>query len=267
MGSATDELEQAAKAAADAAGVVLNQHQSYYQVDAEGDDARHGRHPLVHLHDIGVLGDNCVFAHMNVIRDDEVAPIVDSGMSIAWCPAASMTWAVGGTFHGKHAELYQQGVNVALGSDSSNWGYRFDVGLQGYLALMTAREKTGDRTTLVAEDALTMATVGGARAVGLADRIGSLEPGKRADIVVRANDVPEAHPFLDPVIGLVYSARSKSVHTVVIDGRVVLEDRRPTLIDAETIFNAVKTSVGVVFDRMGYRVEPRWKPVDPEEGT
>ena len=266
MGSATDELERAAKAAADEAGVVLNQHQSYYQVDVAGDDARHGRHPLVHLHDIGVLGDNCVFAHMNIVRDDEVAPIVDSDMSIAWCPGASMTWAVGGTLHGRHAELYHRGVNVALGSDSSNWGYRFDVGLQGYLAVLTARERSGDRAALVAEDALTMATVNGARAVGLADRIGSLEPGKRADLVIRAPDVPEAHPVHDPIIGLVYSARSKSVHTVVIDGRVVLEGGRPTLIDADAIFTAVARSTRTVFDRMGYRIEPRWKPVDPEEG-
>ena len=84
-------------------------------------------------------------------------------------------------------------------------------------------EKLGDRAALVAEDALAMATINGAKAVGLDDRIGSLEPGKRADIVVRANDVPEAYPLTDPISQLVYSARSTTVHTVVIDGRVVLE--------------------------------------------
>ncbi len=227
MGSASDELERAAKAAADAGGTVLNQHQSYYRVDAETDDLRHGAHPLVHLEEIGVLGDNCVFAHMNVLREDEVEPVVRSGMSVAWCPGASMMWAVGGTIHGRHAELYQRGVNVALGSDSSNWGTRFDIGLQGYLAVLTAREKLGDRAALVAEDALAMATINGARAVGLADRIGSLEVGKRADIVVRANDVPEAYPLTDPISQLVYSTRSSSVHTVIIDGRAVLEARAP----------------------------------------
>ena len=125
-----------------------------------------------------MLGDNCVFAHMNVLRDDEVEPIVRNGISIAWCPGASMMWAVGGTIHGRHAELYQRGVNVALGSDSSNWGTRFDIGLQGYLAVLTAREKLADRAALVAEDALAMATINGAKAVGLADRIGSLEAGQ-----------------------------------------------------------------------------------------
>ena len=219
MGTASDELERAAKAAADAAGTVLNQHQSYYSVDAETDDRRHGCHAVLHLQDIGVLDDNCLFAHMNIIRDDEVEPIVGSGLSIAWCPAGSLLWGVGGTIRGRHAELYNRGANIALGSDSANWSNRFDLGLQGHLAVLTAREKSGNRKILTAEDALVMASINGAKAVGLADRIGSLEPGKRADIVVRANDIAEAFPLTDPVSQLVYSSRSKSVHTVVIDGR------------------------------------------------
>lgn len=260
MGSASDELERAAKAAADAAGTVLNQHQSYYAVDAATDDRRFGIHPLLHFEEIGVLGDNCVFAHMNVLRDDELDAIVRSGMSIAWCPGASMMWAVGGTINGRHPELYRRGVNVALGSDSSNWGTRFDIGLQGYLAVLTAREKLGERDALVAEDALAMATINGARAVGLDDMIGSLAVGKRADIVVRANDVPEAFPLTDPVSQLVYSARSSSVHTVIIDGRVVLEARVPTRVESRAVFADVQTSVKRVFDRMGYSFERVWTP-------
>ncbi len=262
MGTATDELERAAKAAADASGTVLNQHQSYYQVDTETDDRRHGRHAILHLEDIGVLGDNCLFAHMNVVRDDEVAPIVRSGLSIAWCPAGSMLWGVGGTLGGRHAELYNQGVNIALGSDSANWANRFDLGLQGYLAVLTAREKFGNRVVLAAEDALAMATINGAKAVGLQKQIGSLEPGKRADLVIRANDIPEAYPLTDPISQLVYSTGSKSVHTVLVDGRVVLDARRPTRVDAAEIFGSVQSSVSRIFRRMGYVFKPKWAPVD-----
>ena len=262
MGTATDELERAAKAAADAAGTVLNQHQSYYQVDTETDDHRHGKHALLHLEELGLLDHNCLFSHVNVIRDDEVEPIVRSGMSIAWCPAGSMLWGVGGTFRGRHAELYRRGVNLALGSDSANWSNRFDLGLQGYLAVLAARERSGSRTILTAEDALEMATINGAKAVGLADRIGSLEAGKRADLVLRANDVPEAFPLTDPIAQLVYSTGAKSVHTVVIDGRVVLEGRLPTRVDRAEVFGAVQSSVRRIFDRMGYRYAPKWKPLD-----
>lgn len=262
MGTATDELERAAKAAADAAGTVFNQHQSYYDVDTATDDQRHGRHAILHLEEIGVLGDNCLFAHMNVLRDDEIEPIVRSGLSIAWCPAGSMLWGVGGTFRGRHADLYNRGVNIALGSDSANWSNRFDLGLQGYLAVLSAREKSGSRTVLTAEDALAMATINGARAVGLGHRIGSLEPGKRADLVVRANDVAEAFPLTDPISQIVYSAGAKSVHTVIIDGRVVLDGRVPTRVEAADVFAGVQASVKRVFDRMGYRFEPEWKPLD-----
>jgi len=258
MGTASDELEIAAKQTADAAGTILNQHQSYYQVDVETDDRRYGKHALVHLGEIGVLGQNCTFAHMNMIRDDEVDLILQSGLSMVWCPAGSMLWGVGGTMTGRHAELYKRGVNVALGSDSANWSNSFDLGIQGYLAVLTARERYSDRTVLVAEDALAMATVNGARAAGLNDRIGSLEVGKRADLVIRANDVPEAFPLTDPVSNLVFSARSKTVHTVVIDGRIVFEGRQSTMVDREEVFAAVQTSVARVFDRMGYRFDPKW---------
>src|SRR5690606_17852276 len=227
MGTATDELERAAKQTADAAGTILNQHQSYYDVDTATDDQRHGCHAILHLEEIGILGENCLFSHMNVVRNDEVEPIVKSGLSIAWCPAGSMLWGVGGTFRGRHAEFHNRGVNIALGSDSANWSNRFDVGLQSYLALLTAREKSGTRTILTAEDVLAMATINGAKAAGLEHKIGSIEVGKRADLVIRANDVPEAFPQTDPVSQLVYSAGAKTVHTVLIGGRVVLEGHQP----------------------------------------
>jgi cytosine/adenosine deaminase-related metal-dependent hydrolase len=262
MGSASDELERAAKEVADANGVVLNQHQSYCSADVADDDARHGRHPLTHLADIGVLGRNCVFAHMNILRDDELSAVRATGMSLAWAPAASMLWGIGGTFRGHHLELYRSGVNVALGSDSSNWSNRFDIGQQAFLAVLTARDKMCDRTALTAEDALELATINGARAIGLSHLIGSLEPGKRADLVIRADDVPEAHPTTSPLMQLVYSARDKSVHTVVIDGRVVLEDRQPTLVDASSIYARADRAARGVLDRMGYRAPTRWPHVE-----
>lgn len=262
MGTATDELERAAKAAADAAGTVFNQHQSYYKVDTETYDRCHGKHSLLHLEELGILAENSLFSHVNVIRDDEVEPILRNQLSIAWCPAGSMLWGVGGTIHGRHAELYNRGANIALGSDSANWSNRFDLGLQGYLAVLSAREQHGSRTVLTAEDALAMATINGAKAVGLSDRIGSLEPGKRADLVIRANDVPEAYPLTDPVLQLVYSSGAKSVHTVLIDGRVVLKTRVPTRVDPAQIFSTVQAQVKHVFDRMGFTYAPKWKPLD-----
>ena len=258
MASSSDELELAARAAADRGGVILNQHQSYAAQDVADDDQRLGRHPLRHFEEIGVLGPNVMFAHMNVLREDEVAPVRRSGMSISWNAPASMMWGVGGATRGRHAELYRAGVNVGLGSDSSNWANSFDIGRAATLAILAARDGRRDRTILAAEDGLTMATVNGARAIGLGDRIGSLEPGKRADIVIRSEALPEAHPRTDPIAAIMYATGSKSVDTVIVDGRVVLEGGRPSLVDAEEVYRLVDGAAVAVLDRMGYRTPRRW---------
>ena len=258
MASASDELEKAAKEVADRAQVVLNQHQSYCGVDVADDDRRLGRHPLLHLEEIGVLGSNCVFAHMNMIREDEVNSVIRSKMAISWNAPASMMWGVGGATHGRHAELYRAGVPIGLGSDSSNWANSFDIGRAANLAILAARDGRRDRSILTAEDGLTMAITNGARAVGLADRIGSLEPGKKADIVIRTNNIPEVHPTTDPISSLIYSSGSKSVDTVIIDGKIVIENGSPTRVDASAIYLRVNRAARGVLGRMGYQTPQRW---------
>ena len=250
IATASDELQLAAKELADKNGVVLNQHQSWDRPDVAADDRRHGRHALLHYAEIGVLGENCTFSHMNYVRDDEVAPVVESGMTIAWNPNASMILGIGGTLRGRHSELHKQGVNVALGSDSPNSTGRFDIGDQAYLAMLTAREKTEQPDALSAEDVLTMATINGARAVGLSDRLGSLEVGKRADLVMRHENLPEAHPGLDPIRSVVCSSRSKSIDTVIVNGEVVVEKGHSTRVDEEEVYARSREASRLLLKRM-----------------
>lgn len=261
IGSASEELEIAAKECADHAGVVLSQHQSWAPEDTNSDDARFGRHPLVHFSEIGVLGPNCTFHHMNHVRDDEVAPIVESGMSLTWCPAAQMIWGTGASVNGRHLDLLRQGVNVALGSDSANSCLRFDTSLQAVLASLIGREQQRSHRALAAEEALEMAILGGAKAAGLNDRIGSLEPGKRADIVVRRNDLPEMQPGFDVPQTLVFSAGSKSVDTVITDGNIVVRAGRSTRVDHEHVYELVRKASRRMLDRTGYSFKPKWPTI------
>ena len=255
LASASDELELAAKEMADKHSVVLNQHQAWDKPDVEADDRRFGRHSLVHYADIGVLGENCTFSHMNYLRDDEIAPIVESGMTLVWCPNASMILGIGGTIEGRHSELHKQGVNVALGSDSANSTGRFDIGDQAFLAMLTAREKTRQANALSAEDVLAMATINGAQAVGMADRLGSLEVGKRADLVVRHENLPEAHPGLDPIRSVVSSTRSKSIDTVIVNGEVVVEKGHSTRVDEEEVYARSREASRRLLKRMNRAVD------------
>ena len=159
-------------------------------------------------------------------------------------------------FHGRHAELWRRGANIALGSDSANWSNDFDLWRQASLAVLTAREAHGDRTYLVAEDGLRMATRAGARAAGLAGRIGTIEVGKRADIVIHTLERPEMIPTTNMIRNLVYASRSKSVRTVIVDGRIVLEDGAFVAIDERAMLTAINEAAKGLLSRMGRTVEP-----------
>jgi 5-methylthioadenosine/S-adenosylhomocysteine deaminase len=263
LGTASEQLILEAKQQADSAGVVLNMHHAYSPADTAADRRRYGKDPLLHLWEIGVLDRNVVLAHVNHITDAECEVLIESGASVAWAPAASMMWGHGGSLKGRHAELWRRGANISLGSDSANWSNDFDLLRQANLALLTARDSHEDRTYLMAEDVLWMATRGGARAVGLEDRIGSIESGKRADLVIHNLSRPEMIPTLDPVRNLVYSSRSKSIDTVIINGAVVVDGGKFTGLDEPAELRRIDLASHAMLARMGQAVERNRVPDRP----
>lgn len=256
LGTASEELLLEAKRQADAAGVVLNMHHAYSPADTAADFVKYGKDPLLHLEEIGVLDRNLTMGHANHLTDAESETLIRNGASIAWAPAASMMWGHGSTQHGRHAELWRAGANISLGSDSANWSNSFDLFRQANLALLTARESHQVRSYLTAEDVLAMATVGGARACGMEDRIGSLENGKRADIVIHTMNRVEMLPPTSLMRNLMYSSGSKSVDTVIIDGKVILRKGEFVNFDEQALLaQAVAASQGML-ERMGHKVVP-----------
>lgn len=256
LGTASETLLVEAKRVARDAGVAMSMHHAYSPADTAADRARYGRDPLVHLAELGILDGRTTLGHANHLTDTEVDLVVETGVNLAWAPAASMLWGHGGTLHGRHAEIWRRGGNVGLGSDSANWSNDFDLFKQAMLALLTARDVHQDRTYLVADDVLRMATRGGARAVGLQDQIGSIEVGKKADLVLHTLDRPELRPVTDMVRNLVHAARSKSVRTVVVNGRVVLDDGIFPHLDEPEMLARIDESAQVMLRRMGQRALP-----------
>ena len=255
LGTASERLILEAKQQADAAGVVLNMHHAYSPADTAADRRRYGKDPLLHFWEIGVLDRNVVLAHVNHITDAECEVLIESGASVAWAPAASMMWGHGGSLKGRHAELWRRGANISLGSDSANWSNDFDLFRQANLALLTARDSHEDRTYLSAEDVLWMATRGGARAVGLEDHIGSIEAGKRADLVIHTLGRPEMIPTLDPIRNLVSSSRSKAIRTVIINGAVVVDDGDLVTLNEADELRRIDVASHAMLKRMGQSVE------------
>ena len=217
-----------AKRRADAAGVVLNMHHSYSPADTEA-DRRASAAPTRSStsSDIGFLDRNITFGHANHLTDAECDAILETGPSLAWAPAASMMWGHGGS-HPRPARARSGGAAAI-----SRWAPTPPTGRTPSTSsarptspCSTARDAHGDRTFLLAEDGLRMATPRRRQGAGMEDRIGSLEVGKRADIVIHTLDRPEMIPATNMVRNLFYASGSKSVHTVIVNGRIVLEEGR-----------------------------------------
>jgi cytosine/adenosine deaminase-related metal-dependent hydrolase len=261
LGTATDALYLAAKDIAERADVTFNTHQSFHTLDVQADRSRLGRPAICHYDDLGVLNGRTTLAHANFADQDEIQRLVQSRVSVAWCPAVSMIWASGGAVRGCHAQLHRAGCNVALGTDSSIVSNPLDLSQAGLLAILSARDASEQRDALIAEDALEMATINGARAVGLERELGSLEVGKRADIVIRKPDDMRTEARGDFVAQLVYAGSARDVHTVIVNGQVVLENGVFPGLDEAELRVAGEASAERIFKKMGWEPTPRWPVV------
>jgi cytosine/adenosine deaminase-related metal-dependent hydrolase len=251
-GTATDELFRAGKAVADDAGVVLNSHIGFDIGLAVAMEKRWGKPRFQHLAALGVLGPNTMFVHMNLIRDEEVAPILDSGLTMVWCPFAYASRGTPLQHPTRIPELRKRGAAVAIGTDSARQSSAGDAGYLAFLLSAAAGH------ALQPEDVIELQTLGGARAAGLAKIIGSIEPNKRADIVMRAADAPELGPGIDPAHQLIAVGHGPTADTVLVNGRIVMRKGRATLLDEEAVIDRARASAKSVASRLGLRQPGNW---------
>jgi cytosine/adenosine deaminase-related metal-dependent hydrolase len=251
-GTASDELMRAAKTLADREGVVVNTHVGFDIDLAEVMETRWGRPRFAYLAERGLLGPNTTFVHMNVIRDGDVDPILASGLSIVWCPLPYLSRGTPLRLPTRIPEMRRRGANIALGTDSAR---QSTLGDALFLALHLA---AGAGEPIVSEDAIEMATLGGARAAGLERLIGSLEPGKRADIVIRRSDAVELAPGVDPAHQLVTIGHGATADTVLVNGRVVLRGGRSTLVGEDAVVAEARASARRMAARLGLGTPGRW---------
>jgi 5-methylthioadenosine/S-adenosylhomocysteine deaminase len=218
--------------------------------------------PLATMDALGVLGPRTKLTHMVYVDDDDIAKLASRGVKIAHCPTAALKHTKGLVEHGRFPEMLARGVSVSLGGDSGNGSNHFDMLRLMHLVALLYKDARMDTRVMPPETVLEMATIHGAAALGLDREIGSLEPGKRADLVLYDLDVPEWRPLLDPVNNLVYAATGASVRTVLIDGRVVLDEGRMTTIDETDVYRRIETLSREQIARAGVAMTPRW-PVIP----
>ena len=259
---ASDALLAGAADLARARGTGMTMHLSPTSSDPERYLERTGKRPVAHLDDLGVLGEHLLIAHGVWLDDDEVERILSSRTAIAYCPWAYLRLGQGVCAHGRHAEIVERGGRVALGCDAANAGDSIDILRTAAAAAGLARDAAIDPTRFGAHQAFELATIAGAEAIGMGDRIGSLEPGKQADIVVHRTDTPGWAPRGDVGLQLVWGTDGRSVRDVYVAGRRVVADGRPTAIDLGELHEIASHRQEKLLARAGIDVPHPWPYVD-----
>ena len=236
----TTELIQASKRIADETGTGLTLHHNSGAQARADYGAAHGATPTGYLEKIGALGRNVVLAHALGIDDSEIDAIARTGTAVAMCPSTAAKGGRGVGAHGRMPELLARGVRIALGCDSPNNSNYLDLVRAMNMAAVQYKDARQDMKVIPAEAAVEMATRLGAEALGQGDQLGSIEPGKKADLVLFDTQRPEWQALFNPVNNLVYAADGRSIHTVVIDGRLVVDAYRQTFVDEAKLFGTVQ---------------------------
>jgi 5-methylthioadenosine/S-adenosylhomocysteine deaminase len=255
---ASDELLAGAAALARARSVPMTMHLSPTSSDPEVYLARYGERPVVHLRRLGVLGPHLVIAHGVWLDDAEVAALLETRTALAYCPWAYLRLGQGVGGHGRHAELHRAGGRVALGCDACNAGDAPDILKAAALAAGLAKDQRVDPTWFGPHEALEMATIAGAEAIGMAGRIGSLEAGKQADVVVLGREGLQWSVPGDPVQKLIWSSDGRDVRHVLVAGRLVVHERRCTTLDEAALAAQAGPASRSLVARAGLAVPTRW---------
>jgi 5-methylthioadenosine/S-adenosylhomocysteine deaminase len=239
--SSSREQLRAMRGIADKMGLRLTIHLGWSSFEYDVARKIHGAGPFEFARDNGLLGPDVVATHCYVIGERDIDILAQTRSHVAHCPLMN-------AFRGLIAPVNafrRRGINVALGIDNMFADY-FDV-LRS--AVICARIKTEDPVALLSSDVLEMATMGGARAMGMEREIGSLEPGKRADLIMLDYQALGLQPVLDPVQNLVYHAHARDVELAMVDGAVLVDGGRITTVDRDAVIDGAKRASKAAWSR------------------
>lgn len=204
----------------------------------------------------GLLGPRTVLAHCGASDADDWKLLGASGTSVAHCPANN---AAAGWRTAPVVDMLAAGVNVALGCDSTPSDGNMDVLRDLRVAAHVARARAQTPLVMPSETILELATLNGARAMGLAPEVGSIEAGKRADFIIINTDAPHLTPVWNPVAAVVFAAQGSDVDTVVVDGKILMQGRQVQTLDEGAILEDVRRRYLDVARRAGAAaIRPVW---------
>ena len=258
---ATPRLLQESKRLADDNGVSLTLHFNNSRAYVESCLRDHGMRPTQYLESLGVLGENVVMSHCLGLDQSEVDTLARTGTKVVAVPTAAVKSGFGMTSDGLLPEMLEAGITAGIGTDAGNNSNLIETNRAMYLIAVLYKDARRSSTAITAETALELATISGAQALGMGAEIGSIEPGKKADLALYDTRRAEWATLFNPVNSLVYNADGRSVHTVVVDGRVVVENHTPLFVDEQALIAEVQTVGENMLARTGLSFPQPWPVV------
>ena len=255
LGACTRQLYEEIARGAKRLGTGVTMHLSEVQEDVRYTEKEFGKMPAEFMDQVGLVGPKVVFAHGVWLTEKEWQILAKKGASVAHCPSSNMKLSSG---IAKVPEMMRTGVNVGLGCDGGPSNNSYDMIREMKTASLLQKVRTMDPVTMGAETVLEMATINGAKALGLQGQIGSLEPGKKADIIIVAMQEPHLTPAFNPVSHIAYAALGSDVETTIIDGKIIMDGRKVNTLDEQKILHEANERATKLLERAGVRISPRW---------
>lgn len=229
-------------------GVMIHTHASENRTEIEMVERETGARNVVYLDSLGITGQHVALAHCIHLDDAELEILARTGTHVAHCPSSNLKLGSG---IAPVKEMLERGISVSLGADGAPCNNRLDMFTEMRLAALLQKVTHG-ADVLPAQRALRMTTIDGARALGLEREVGSLEAGKRADVIILDLDCLHSSPRpADITSAIVYSAQASDVRHVIIDGCVVMRDRELLIMNEREVIDEANRESDLLRARAG----------------
>jgi len=251
----SDELITRAKSLADRYGVGIHMHVAEVKEEVEFAQQTRGHTTVEHLEHLGVLDKNLLAVHTVWLTDHEIELFALRKVKVSHNPASAMR-VLG---FARVPEMIAAGIPVSIGTDGGPSNNRMSLVDEMWLTPLIHKGRTLDPTVMPAQTVLEMATVNGARCLLWEDEIGSLEPGKKADLVIINPRTANMLPLHDPIANLVSAMKTENIESVMVDGRWLMQDGAILTINEEEIYHEAEARAAAIRKRAGITLPPRFR--------
>ena len=222
---------------ADRIDTNIHIHLSESVKEIENSIKKHGKTPVEYVDDLGLFDHPTIAAHCVNVSDGDIEILASKKVNVINNPSSNLKLANG---FAPVDKMLKKGINVALGTDGPSSNNNQDMFEEMHLAALINKAISNDTTVLPAFEVLKMATINGAKALRIDDEVGTLEVGKKADIIMVDINKPHSYPHHNLISSLVYSANSNDVDTVIVNGRILYQNREFKTLDIEEIYKKIE---------------------------